>query len=180
MNKKNTGGNRDVLDARLSGLVATAIEVQTGPYRYTGNLVDEFYKDETTREYIIRINPKLKTLFEPDQFTLIDFKTRQALEGKSLAQWLHGYYSSHAEPYPVKIETLHKLCGSETSELWKFTQNLKKALEELALALRNDGKIFDFRIENDLIIAKKTPSKTQQKHLKKLPKKGKKQTMLKK
>ena len=29
-----------------------------------------------------------------------------------LAQWLHGFYASHAKPFPIKIETLHRLCGS--------------------------------------------------------------------
>jgi len=26
-----------------------------------------------------------------------------------LAQWLHGFYASHAKPFPIKIETLHRL-----------------------------------------------------------------------
>lgn len=37
---------------------------------------------------------------------------RHALDGHQLAQWLHGFYASHAKPFPIKIETLHRLCGS--------------------------------------------------------------------
>jgi hypothetical protein len=180
LGKTDTGKNRTILDKRLSTLNATALEIDIGSRSYEGSLIDEVYRDKKTKEYIIKLNSKLKILFESTQYTLVDWSMRNTLDGKPLAQWLYGYYSSHAEPYPVKIETLHKLCGSETTEIWKFTQNLKKALDELVLLFKNQGQIFNYWLDNDLVFVQKTPSKSQKKHLKKLPKKNNKRPVLKK
>ena len=38
--------------------------------------------------------------------------------GKStLAKWLHGFFATHAKPYPYKVGTLHNLCGSTDKSL---------------------------------------------------------------
>jgi hypothetical protein len=57
----------------------------------------------------------------------VEWAVRHELDGKPLAQWLHGFYASHAKPFPLKIETLHRICGSEAGEMWKFAQTLRKA-----------------------------------------------------
>jgi hypothetical protein len=64
-------------------------------------------------------------------WTAIDWQQRQELRGKPLALWLHGYYATHAKPLPVKVETLRNLSGSKTAALFKFRQQLRKALGEL-------------------------------------------------
>lgn len=163
----DSGINRKALERRLSRMKATGIEVKVGRYSYEGSLIDEVYRDEETREYIIRLNPKLHALFAADQFTQIDWRVRQTLEGHQLAQWAHGFYASHAEPFPLKIETLLKLCGSEQHVLTDFTKKLRKALDAVMQASEAHGEHFAYVIVDGLVHVQKKPSKAQQKHLNK-------------
>ena len=70
--------------------------------------------------------------------------------------------SSDAENYPTKVETLHRLSGSKTKELWKFKQNLKSALSELENA--TDGKMGG-TINGELVEFKCQPTPAQARHL---------------
>ena len=72
-------------------------------------------------------------LFEDEDYTLLANAQRQQL-GKDLARWLHGYWSSHKQIYPIYDTTLMKLCGAETEAIWKFRQLLREALAELEAA----------------------------------------------
>jgi len=106
------------------------LEIETRRYQYNGALIMEGVKDKDTRHYIIKINPKLVGLFA-DGWTGLDWEQRQCLRGKPLALWLHGFYASHAEPHAYKVETLHKLCGSQDKTLRSFRQKLRRALAEI-------------------------------------------------
>jgi hypothetical protein len=161
----DTGKNRETLQTRIERLRANAITIRQGRYTYIGGLIDEGYKDENTHEYVVVINPKLRPLFAADQFTQIDWNVRHALSGQPLAQWLHGYYASHAKPYPVKIETLHKLCGSETAEMWKYAQTLRKALDALTVASNANDQPFSYEIRGDIVHVERKASATQRRHL---------------
>ncbi|MDR3413334.1 MAG: plasmid replication initiator TrfA [Formivibrio sp.] len=172
MDKADTGGNRDVLEKRLARLKATGLSVKVDRYSYMGSLIDEVYKDDETREYLIRLNPKLCALFEKDRYTLIDWAVRRQLDGKPLAQWLHGYYSSHAKQYSIKVETLHKLCSSE-AELRRFRQTLGKALADVKMASEIYGKVFNSEIRGNLVHVDKEVSGTQRRHLARKRKSGK-------
>jgi len=161
----DTGKNRETLQTRIERLRANAITIRQGRYTYIGGLIDEGYKDEDTREYVVVINPKLRPLFAADQFTQIDWNVRHALGGQPLAQWLHGYYASHAQPFPVKVETIHKLCGSEAVRMDHFRQDLKKALEALTVASNANDQPFSYEIRGDLVHVEKKASGTQRRHL---------------
>ena len=165
LGKTDTGKNRDTLDRRLSRMKATGVDVKLGRSSYEGSLIDEVYRAEGSREYVIRLNPKLRVLFEAEEFTQLDWTVRQALEGKPLAQWLHGFYASHAKPYPVRMETLLKLAGSENDEPRSSRQNLRKALDAMTEASNAHGQPFSYVIAGELVHAKKTPSDTQRRHL---------------
>jgi len=165
MGKKNTGGNRKVLLSSLLRLKANAVVLKQGKYTYIGSLLDWALKNEDTKEWIIELNPTIRVLYEPDQFTLIDWEVRKALNGQPLAQWLHGYYASHAEPHPIRIETLRKLCGSETEQLFHFKEKLRKALDAVVEAFKKVGQDFKYVIHNGFVYVKKQPSKSQQRHL---------------
>lgn len=165
LGKTDSGKNRDILDQRLSRLNATAVRVKQGRYSYEGSLIDEAYQDEETRAYMLNLNPKLRSLYEPDQFTQIDWVVRRELDGQPLAQWLHGFYASHAEPYPISIAKLHELSGSEAGELWKFAQTLRKNLDSLAKASVLHNQPFSYFIQNDVVHTSKMPSRSQQHHL---------------
>ncbi|SFL63364.1 plasmid replication initiator TrfA [Azotobacter beijerinckii] len=163
LDKRDTGGNRDVLERRLARLKATALDVKVGRYSYMGSLIDEVYRDDETREYVIRLNPKLHTLFVSDQFTQVDWSVRHALDGKPLAQWLHGFYASHAKPYPMKVETLHKLCGSEATLMSDFKKDLRRALDAVVEASAANGQPFNYGIQGDLVCVEKG-SRARQRH----------------
>lgn len=165
LGKTDAGTNRETLHKRITRLRANAVDIKQGRYTYIGGLVDEAYKDEDTQEWVIVLNPKLHALFAADQFTQVDWSVRRALAGQPLAQWLHGYYASHAKPYPVNVETLLKLSGSENDEPRSSHQKLRKALDAVAEAGAAHGQPFRYEIRGDLVHVEKRGSDAQRRHL---------------
>jgi hypothetical protein len=165
LGRMDTGGNREVLHKRLLRLRANAVEIKQGSFTYIGGLIDEVYKDDETQEYIIVLNPQLRSLFAVDQFTQIDWSVRHALNGKPLAQWLHGYYASHAKPYPINIDVLLKLSGSENSKPRSSHQKLREALDALTDVSNAHNQPFSYKINGDLVYVEKEPSRAQRRHL---------------
>ena len=78
---------------------------------YFGPLIEGGLRDEVTGLYILKLNPDLVKLYGAGMWTAIDWEQRQALRRKPLVLWVHGFYSSHADPYPMKIEKLMQLSG---------------------------------------------------------------------
>ena len=165
MGKTDTGKNRATLNKRITRLVASALTVKQGRYTYIGGLIRFAAKDEETQEWVIELDEKLRPLFAADQFTQVEWAVRHALDGQQLAQWLHGFYASHAKPFPLKIETLHRLCGSEAGEMWKFAQTLRQALDAVAEACAAHGEGFSYEIRGDLVHVEKQAKGTQRRHL---------------
>lgn len=168
MGLKNTGGrggNRQILRARITRLVACAVEIRDRDRSYIGSLVRSAAVDKATGEWIIEIDPALAVLYGPSDYTLIDWAVRHKLAGHQLAQWLHAFYSTHAEPYPLKIATLRRLCGSEISETWKFAQVLRRALDAVVEACAANGQAFSYEIKDDLVSVRKDGSASQHRHL---------------
>jgi len=128
-NGKSTGkSDREWLKNAFARLSATTVEISQGQYSYAGSLVEEYLRDDSTRRYFLMLNPRMKVMFSRDGYTQVEWRIRQALRGHPLAQWLHGFYSSHADPFPLKVETLHRLCGSETGHGATTTSQKNKAL----------------------------------------------------
>ncbi|MCE5165628.1 plasmid replication initiator TrfA [Plesiomonas sp. PI-19] len=119
------------LSDSLRRLTASLVEISDGRIYYSGHLLDEINRDEDSKEFIISLNPKMVELFSDDLWTGLSISERNRLKGKQLSQWLHGFYSTHSNPYPYKVETIHELCGS-SAVLWKFRQTLKKSLSDLS------------------------------------------------
>ncbi|AZC67580.1 TrfA-related protein [Pseudomonas chlororaphis subsp. aureofaciens] len=165
LGKTDSGKNRTILDRHLSRMKATALQVRVGDHSYEGSLIHEVYRDHGTRCYVIRLNPMLRVFFLGDQFTDVDWSVRQALHGKPLAQWLHSFYATHANPFAHKVETLHRLCGSRANSLCDFKKDLRRALDAVAGASAAGGRPFSYVIEGDLVRVKITPSPSQQRHL---------------
>lgn len=164
--KKDTGGNRQTLHARITRLRANAVEVKQGRYTYIGGLLASAAKDEETQEWAIEIDAKMRPLFAEDQFTQLDWAIRHALNGQQLAQWLHGFYASHAKPFPLKVETLLKLAGSEDSNPRSANQTLRKALDALAVASEAHGQPFSHEVRGgDFVYVEKKASGPQHRHL---------------
>lgn len=177
-NGENIGkSDREWLKKTLARLKANAIEVKQGPYSYGGSLVDEYFRDDSTGRYVLILNPRMKVMFGRDSWTQIDWNIRQSLRGHPLAQWLHGFYSTHAKPYQLKVETLHNLCGSETGAEAKTDTERNKsilgwrddslipALDVLADACDQAGQAFSWEMNGYLVSINRNPSKSQEKHL---------------
>lgn len=171
MGLTDTGKNRATLHTRITRLVANALEVKHGRYSYMGSLIAGAAKDEETQEWVIELNPKLRPLFAGDQFTQVEWGVRHALSGKPMAQWLHGFYASHAKPFPIKVETLHRLCGSEAKRMSDYKIDLRKNLDAVREASAAHGEGFSYEICGDLVHVEKKASGPQRRHL---AKKGKK------
>lgn len=165
MGKTDTGKNRATLNKRITRLVASALTVKQGRYTYIGGLIRFAAKDEETQEWVIELDEKLRPLFAADQFTQIEWAVRHELDGKPLAQWLHGFYASHAKPFPMRMETLLKLAGSEDANPRSAQQTLRKALDAVAEASAAHGEGFSYEIRGDLVHVEKQAKGTQRRHL---------------
>lgn len=166
LGQSDTGKNRATLHKRLTRLRSGTVEIrQSSGYHYIGSLIDEAFKEEETQQWVIVLNPNLEALFADDQFTQVEWAVRYALNGKPLAQWLHGFYATHAKPYPIRMETLLKLCGSEDCNPRSAHQTLRRALDALADASKAHGQSFRYKVNGDLVCVEKTASRAQQRHL---------------
>lgn len=141
-------------------LTASCVEITHGRYTYGGSML-EFACDEETGIYVLHLNPKILSMYKAG-WSAIDFDTRQKLRRKPLALWLHGYLSSDAENYSTKVETLHRLSGSKTKELYHFKANLKAALADLEVV--TDGRMGG-SINGHLVDFKTKPTPSQVRHL---------------
>lgn len=159
---------------QVSRLVRGTVRLTTPQIRYEGHLLDDASTplDQATlpqfrRHLAYRLNPKFARLYAESAYTLFDLQERGKLKGRGseLAKWLHLWIIGNVKQYPHKVETIRKLCGSRTKELYKFRQNLRQALE----LLKETGIINDWQIdpESDLLTINRTPSLSQQKHLSK-------------
>ena len=165
MGKTDTGKNRTTLHNRIERLVANAVTVKQGRYTYIGGLIRFAAKDEETQEWVIELDEKLRPLFAADQFTQVEWGVRHALDGHQLAQWLHGFYASHAKPFPLKIETLHRLCGSEAKRMTDYKVDLRRNLDAVAEASAAHGEGFSYEIRGDLVHVEKQAKGAQRRHL---------------
>lgn len=80
--------------------------------------------------YGVFIDAELAKLFAKG-VTRLDLIQRAKLND-NLSRWLHGYYSTHEEPFPIKVESLRLWSGRENQQASKFFTSLLKALDELS------------------------------------------------
>lgn len=82
----------------------------------------------------LRLNVELAALFGGTAWSKVDSDIRLSLSEKSLAQWLHSFYSTHRDPFYIRVETIHVCSGCSTIRSDKFLTNLRQALADLAQA----------------------------------------------
>jgi hypothetical protein len=151
-------------------LTATTIELNVtvsnkwakGKYTYAGSLVEEFFYDDRQQTYFLKINPKFADLFEAG-WTQLQWRQRLYLKS-GLAKWLHGFYSSHREPFPMKVTTIRKLCGSDCKRMGDFRRCLHRAMDELV----NAGAIQNWHFDtNDKLHVQRVPKLSRAKNISK-------------
>ena len=142
----NTGGDEHVrLHKGITRLNACSVQITHEGKTYFGALVKSGLKDELTSHYTIELNRELIRLYGDTQWTAIDWQQRVALRRKPLAQALHAYYSSHRNPYPVKLATLQRMTGSRNDQASGFKRHCRVALDQL-IAI---GFLSTYEIEGD-------------------------------
>jgi hypothetical protein len=112
------------------------------------SLVKECRRSEAeggSSRWRVQISRELYHLFAEPFYTLLEWDQRKQLG--PLAKWLHGFYASHAEPYPLKVTTLQEASGSDTQRVRKFKELLQAALDELVVV----GFLKSWRIEKGLV-----------------------------
>lgn len=135
------------LHSTIIRLTACAVEITHNGRTYFGPLVKSGIKDELTSHYHIELNRELIRLFGESQWTALDWKQRQALRGKHLAQALHAFYSSHRQPFPIKLDTLRNYVGSRNVQKAGFKAKLRVALSELVQI----GFLSSYKITGEII-----------------------------
>jgi hypothetical protein len=165
LGRKTGGDQHEQLKEEITRLRSGTVEINWTEEKkvFGGGLISNYYRDDVTNEWIIIFDEKMLTLYEGG-YSHVDWEQRQALRDNSLAQWLHGFYSSHAEPFSYKVETLQALCGSTVARLGDFRKQLRAALA----AAVDVGAISEWDIDkkSDLVRIVKVPTLSQQKHLK--------------
>jgi hypothetical protein len=148
---KTTGKmNHEWFKECIGRLKATAVEIKYNRKTYMGSLLQDCYWDDSSNQYVVILNPKIIILYDTYEWTKLEADARLALKGKPLALWLYGYYSSHAEPFPIKTATLYKLSGASHSELRFFKRDLIKACSKI-MEVTN----WKFEVKDDLVLCKK-------------------------
>ncbi|MEW5511788.1 plasmid replication initiator TrfA [Pseudomonas asiatica] len=93
--------------------------------------------------WYVELEPEIAILFGGGVYsTRIEKEQRMSLSG-NLAKWLHGFYASHKEPYPVHYHTLLTNAGSRCATAGKAKQLIKSALDELKAC----GFLKDWRMD---------------------------------
>ena len=163
LGRGTSGKHHEDFKEQVMRLVTGGIEITDTKARVTfmGTLVSKAFREEDSGRYVVIFDKDMLNLYEAG-YSHIDWSQRMALGKSTLAKWLHGFYATHAKPYPYKVETLHNLCGSADKSLRSFRQKLKKALDELVCVRAIDSWIID---QNDLVTVQRTPSRAQQKHI---------------
>ena len=161
------GSAHERLANDLARLMGSIVEIKWIKERKTflGALVERAFRDDVTGRYVVRLNSDTMKLYGQGH-TWIDSQQRQALGQNNLAKWLHGFYASHAQPFPYKVKTLRGLCGTTIGRLVDFRRVLRLALGRL----KEVGSInnWDIDVRTDLVTVVKMPTQTQRKYLAKI------------
>jgi hypothetical protein len=158
-----SNGKKDYLwlDDAITRLVACAVEIRSGKKVFTGSLLSSCTRDEATGLYKLTLDPETIRLYGGQDWTGVEWGQRQALRSKPLALWLHGFYASHAQAYPLKVETLRELSGTGKKEATRdFKIRLRKAFADLEAVAG-----IKWTIEGDIVTVERKPTPAQVRHI---------------
>ncbi|HHH9367217.1 plasmid replication initiator TrfA [Pseudomonas aeruginosa] len=159
LNRSVGSSDRKWLRSVLVRLAGALVEVKLGERSFFGTLL-KGASDECSRRYVIELEPHLHALYMTG-WTQINWEDRVRLRRKPLALWLHGWFSSHAEPFPLTVSTIHRLSGSVNSHYGSFKRQLAQALDELVQI----GSLVSWCFSGERVCVVRTPTASQQRHL---------------
>ena len=136
----------------LSRMQATALRIQSKRLHsfVSISLIQKFMSRNERNENLTRwqvwVGKEMQLLFDEEFLTKVMWDTRRSLPD-GIASKLFGYWASHRKPYPVKVETLLKLCGSGM-QAKHFKAELKRALE----LLKKSGFLEAWDLKDELVV----------------------------
>ena len=72
---RTTDGRSHVrLRIDMTRLVAGTVHLSNANFEYIGHLVDDAAQDKASRYWVYKFNPKLRVLYDPNMYTLIEWK----------------------------------------------------------------------------------------------------------
>lgn len=149
------GGNYyKKLDECLNRLAATNLLIKSDRFkedRATGigvSLINRYVTNSEKNLIKVTLDPEIPILFFGNQYTLIEWKQRLSLP-EGIARWLYGYYCTHAQPYPLKLETIEQGVGVIYTRKSDFKNAVRRALR----ALVESGAIKSFSVTRDDLVS---------------------------
>lgn len=142
LGKADSGQNRQALQRQLTRLRATAVKVCTVSGSYIGGLIDAAAISKTLA---IRLDPRIVELFAGNRFTRMQHAVRCGLT--PMGKWLYGYFSTHIQPPPIRVDEIQRLCGSKATNLDAFRYSLRSTLKQLKRACDANDETFNWRID---------------------------------
>lgn len=140
-------------ESSIKRLKVTGLTISSpdGNEQYTGSLIREyaFKADDGSgmSRWMVRFEPKVSALFMEDTTTLLEWEVRKKIGARAtVALFLHSFYSSHAEPFPISVGKLHELSRSEDTAAG-FKRTLHNALRKLV----DVGFLDSYNLIGDLI-----------------------------
>lgn len=147
------------LKESISRMQGTSVRVQArkgeGTVGFQGALVRMFGWNETEADgfqWSVLLEPSIVELFDSDEYTLVMWRQRVRLRSP-LSKWLHSYLATHERPYPIRLETLHGLCGSKMARVRDF----KKVLVDSLDGLVEIGFLRSFDVVDGLVSVVRVP-----------------------
>jgi hypothetical protein len=166
MPRSNGRPNREGVKASLQRLAQLKLTIEAHNLEFIGSLVHRFSIDERTGNLLVALHPQLLCLFGPELWTLQPSSYAAALKSKPLALWLCRFYSTHADPDPMRIDNILKWSGSRSESVESFRQTLETALLHCETATRaGHGDIVSHACIGDLLHVTRNPSAAQRGHL---------------
>ena len=110
------------------------------------SLIREYEYDDHGSRYRVWIHPNLIMLFAGKTYTQVEWRNYRDL--KPIARRLYDYLASHRQPYPLLLETFHKMCGSTCGRTKKWSEMVREACAEIVdaglvkKAWVNDARVF--------------------------------------
>jgi hypothetical protein len=166
-----TGQSYDRLDKCMTRLQATSLKIASKRLNedLSLSMLPGYHakrrKDGDGGLWTVRMHDELVFLFSEFQYTRVEWQRRLSLP-EGMATWLHAYYASHREPYPVRIETLASGAGlmieapqdaelDETARTAKHKERLrdaKKLINKALQALKDSGFLEDFEVSRQGLV----------------------------
>ena len=102
--------------------------------------------------YKVKLAGKLAELFKGHHYTYVTWTQRNRLP-EGLATWLHGYFSSHREPFPLKIADIQRVADLTIQR----PDNLRTAITRSLNALVEVGLLESWKIADERVTVVRRP-----------------------